>query len=156
MAGVRTPDLEHQKRTLYPLRYAPHGLDTFLISSLFYLERRSFPWPLVRKIKKGQENSTSRWELSISTQLTQAKFLISIHTGAKKLHKLLLPLVFWFPCFLFCVEHSPAKFPPGKAGFCTKALCSCEWSSLFGMLHQLHLLSELASGFHGSKCREEQ
>ena len=25
VAGVRTPDLEHQKKTLYPLRYAPPG-----------------------------------------------------------------------------------------------------------------------------------
>ena len=35
MAGVRTADLEHQKRTLYPLRQAPPGLTRF-ITAAFY------------------------------------------------------------------------------------------------------------------------
>ena len=33
--GVRTPDLEHQKRTLYPLRYAPPGLTVHWLCTLF-------------------------------------------------------------------------------------------------------------------------
>ena len=39
VAGVRTPDLEHQKRTLYPLRYAPPGLLGSKNSSYYASER---------------------------------------------------------------------------------------------------------------------
>ena len=48
MARVRTPDLEHQKRTLYPLSYAPPGkvaLRGWVFSLSFLLE--FCPWVLL-------------------------------------------------------------------------------------------------------------
>ena len=45
MAGVRTPDLEHQKRTLYPLRYAPPGTAKCNSQLLFSYQKAFFVTP---------------------------------------------------------------------------------------------------------------
>ena len=37
MAGVQTLDLEHQKRTIYPLRYLPPGLETLQQTNKYIL-----------------------------------------------------------------------------------------------------------------------